>query len=301
MATTEHKEVQSDIPIEKEKIRPLKSLKEYFSQLYLIFCVVSMTWVLATDEHFLIKCWYTFEIVTLMGFRVVSFFRKGWQCFLIEMCYYITAYSLYIIWSEQDIKIIYPFIRGPLAFYTLGFGDAIIFSSLAKSTTFALHSGGGIVARRLYWNGDPSLILSYADLTLGSFSGRLVDCLKLYFTWALPYYVWLFATNWKLTNMAKDTFGIKPADDVPVFLKVKYCAIHFVCIFVTLCIGLFAMHFKYLDYFIVGCQIASGFAQGASYDFTGHRINFVKLFSKAYLYTTTEIKKTIKKISKKND
>lgn len=299
MTAVQNKEVQLNTQL--EKIRPLKSLKEYFSQLYLIFCVVSMTWVLANDDHNLIIYWYTFVITSLMVFRTVSFFRKGWQCFLIEMCYAMTALLLFIIWFDYDIKIIYPFIHGPLAFYTLGFGDAAIFSSLAKSTTFALHSGGGIVTRRLYWNGNPTMIVTLANLTLNSFRERLIDCLKLYFLWALPYYIWLFCTDWKLTNMAKDTFGIKPEDDVPFMKKVKYCAIHFACIGVTLCIGILSMHIKYLNYFIVGCQIASGFVQGASYDFTGHRINFVKLFSKAYLHAKTEIKKTVEKIVKKND
>lgn len=205
-----------------EKIRPLKSLKEYFGQLYLIFCAVSMTWVLANDDHNLIKYWYTFVIASLMAFRIVSFFRKGWQCFLIEMCYVMTMLSLFIIWFDYDIKIIYPFIHGPLAFYTLGFGDAAIFNNLAKSTTFALHSGGGIVTRRLYWNGDPNLIVGFADLTLNSFKTRLIDCIKLYFLWAFPYYIWLFSTNWKLTNMAKDIFGVKPEDDLD-FLKKILC------------------------------------------------------------------------------
>lgn len=301
MTKLKNNEFVTEPEIKIEKIRPLKSLKEYFSQLYLIFCVVSMTWFLADNDHFLIKCWYTFEITSLMLFRSISFVRKNLQCFLLEMCYFMTALSLYIILTDQDIKIIYPFIHGPLALYTLVYGDALNFSDLAKSTTFALHSGGGIVTRRLYWNGNQSLILSLSDLTYESFKNRFVNCLKLYFMWAIPYYIWLFFTNWKLINMAKYTFGIAPENDVHFLLKIKYCALHFFAISLALCIGILSMHVKYLNYFIVTCQIVSGFAQGASYDFTGHRINFFKLFAKAYLYTKTEIVKQVKKISHKND
>jgi hypothetical protein len=119
--------VQTDIPQTPEKVRPLKSWKEYFSQLYLIFCTGSMIWVLANDDHNMIKIWYTFVITSLLGFRTISFFRKGDQCYLLEMCYVMTAISLFIIWLDYDIKIIYPFLHGPLAWYTLVFGDAILF------------------------------------------------------------------------------------------------------------------------------------------------------------------------------
>jgi hypothetical protein len=119
--------------------------------------------------------------------------------------------------------------------------------------------------------------------------------------WAIPYYIWFFSTNWKLINMAKYTFGIKAEDDVPLKLKIKYCVLHFGCVLVALIIGLLSMHIKYLNYFVITCQIVSGFAQGASYDFTGHRMNFFKLFSQAYLYVRTEIKKKVSEISKKDD
>jgi hypothetical protein len=79
-----------------EKVRPLKSLKEYFSQLYLIFCTNSMIWVLANDDHILIKYLYAFILVSLLGFRTISFFRKGNQYFLIEMCYIITVFLKFI-------------------------------------------------------------------------------------------------------------------------------------------------------------------------------------------------------------
>lgn len=60
------------------------------------------------------------------------------------------------------------------------------------------------------------------------------------------------------------------------------------------------MHIKYLNYFIVTCQIVSGFAQGASYDFTGHRINFVKLFSNGYLHAKNKITKKVGEHKKNN-
>lgn len=287
---------------EKQVIRPLKSLKEYFSQLYLIFCLVSMTWALAYNDHYWILIWFTFVIGTSMGFRTISFFRKGWQCFLIEMCYVMTAFFLYVAWTGQDIKIIFPIISGPLAFYTLFYGDAAIFSDLAKSTTFILHSGGGVVIRRLYWHGDPSMIVTLADLTFDSFINRLMEVWKIYFMWAIPYYLWLFFTDWKLTNMVKYTFGLKVDETVPTLQKIKYCFLHFVAVTITMIVGIFAMHIWQLNYLIVALQVISGFAQGAAYDFIGHRINFFKLFCKAYLYAKTEIKKKIVVITnKKND
>lgn len=298
----------SSITSEKEKqtIRPLKSLKEYFSQLYLIFCLVSMTWALAYNDHDWILIWYTFVIGTSMAFRTISFFRKGLQCFLIEMCYVMTAIFLYIAWTGQDIKIIFPIISGPLAFYTLFYGDAVIFSDLAKSTTFILHSGGGVVIRRLYWHGDPSMIVTLADLTFGSFVDRLFEAWKIYFMWAVPYYIWLFFTDWKLTNMLKYTFGLKADETASTLQKIKYCVLHFLAVTVTIIVGIISMHIWYVNYLIVALQVISGFAQGAAYDFIGHRINFFKLFCKGYLYAKTEIKNKIKnkiKIisNKKND
>lgn len=279
--------------MEQQPLRPLKSLKEYFSQLYLIFCVVSMTWILGDNNHDLIKYWYTFVIVSLLTFRAISFVRKGFECYLIEMCYIATLFSLPIILFDYDIKIIYPFIHGPLAFYTLIYGDAIVFNDLAKSTTFALHSGGGIVTRKLYWNGNPNLIVTLTDLTFDSFKLRLFDCLQLYLIWAIPYYIWLFSTNSKRMNMVRYSFGIKAEDDVLLKQKIQYCLMHFVGVTVTLSIGIISMHFKYLNYAIVACQVISGFAQGASYDFTGKRINFFKLFAKGFLYTKEKLTKKL--------
>lgn len=288
--------------VKPKRVTPLKSLKECFSQLYLVFCLVSMTWFLANDDHFLIKIWWTFVIGSAMFFRTISFFRNGSQCYLIEMCYIMTAYALYIMWTGEDIKNILPFLHGPLGFYTLLYGDAANFNDLAKSTTFILHSGGAVVFRRLYRNGDPSLIVTLADFTLESFKTRLTNCVKLYFMWAVPYYIWLFSTNWKLTNMVKYTFGVSPENDVSIYLKVQYCVLHFVLVTLALAIGIFLMHCEILDNIFVGSLIVSGFAQGASYDFTGHRVNFYKLFAKAYLYTKIELKKKIQDISiKKND
>jgi uncharacterized membrane protein SpoIIM required for sporulation len=275
----------------EEKARPLKSLKEYFSQLYLIFCNNLMVWFLAYDDHVLIKYWYSSILVPLLSFRTVSFVKKRMQFYLIEMCYFINVLTLYVINSGRDIRVVYPFLHGPLAFYTLVYGDALIYSDLAKSTTFAIHSGGSVVSRRLYWNGDPALILTLKDFTIDSFNTHFKSCVFIYFCWAIPYYIWFFSTDDDYINMAKYTFGLKATDVVPFYLKLKYVVLHFLCVSVTLAIGIFSMHCEYFNIFIVGCQIASGFVQGAAYDFTGHRINFFKLFTKAYLHVKTEMPK----------
>lgn len=292
---------ESNIKLEtqpkKERVTPLKSLKEYFSQLYLVFCLVSITWVLANNDHFLIKILWSFVISSSMIFRTISFFRNGSQCYLIEMCYIITAYSIYVMWFKNDVKCVLPFLYGPLGFYTLAFGDAANFNDLAKSTTFILHSGGAIVFRRLYRNGNPLLIAKLEDLTFNTFQEYFIDCLKLYFMWAIPYYLWLFFTNWKLVNMAKYTFGILPQDNVSVYLKLKYCFLHLILVTIALSIGILLMHCEILSNIFVACLVISGFLQGASYDFVGHRINFYKLFAKAYLYTKVELKKKIENLS----
>jgi hypothetical protein len=220
--------------------------------------------------------------------------------------------TLYILFTGGDIRTIYPFLHGPLAFYTLMYGDALIYSDLAKSTTFAIHSGGSVVSRRLYRNGDPILILTLKDLTIESFNVHFKSCMTIYFCWAIPYYIWLFFTNNEYTNIIKWTFGLGSKDVVPLYLKFKYIVLHFLAVSVALVVGILSMHFEYLNIFIVSCQVISGFAQGAAYDFTGHRINFFKLFAKAYLRVQTEmpklvavIKKNVEKVKdivkKKND
>lgn len=269
--------------------RPIKSLKEYFSQLYIIFCCILMTWILATNDHKLIKYTYLGIMISLLCFRTISFFRRGFQYYLLEMCYVINIISLFVIALDYDIKIIYPFMHGPLMCYSLIYGDALIFNNLAKTTTYAIHSTGSIVTRRLYWNGD-NTTFSLDDLTYDSFLLTLKQCMIVYFCWAIPYYIWLFLYNGNMITMVRYMHRVNLEDNVTIYMKVKYIVLHFFGITASLLIGIFSMYCWQFNYLMVGCQIVSGFVQGATYDFTGHRLNFMKLFFNTY--TKIKNKKT---------
>lgn len=262
----------------------------YLSYLFIMFCSITTAWLLGNNDHVLIRYWYPIIMGLLIGTRIVNFYKRKYQLYLLEMCYVVNLVSIIIIPLEYDIRYIYPFLHGPLMTYSLVYGDSIVPHNLEKTTSYAIHSIGSIISRRLYWNGDPSLWLTINDLTFSSFLKHFSTSMIVYMIWALPYYFYLFSYNGNLMTMGKYVYRLNPEDQLTLYLKIKYAFLHISFASLTLMIGILSMHCWQFNYFTVGCQILSGFLHGGWYYYTGHKLNFFKMLVKTFLTVKTTVK-----------
>ena len=270
------------------------NIKNYVSYLYIMFTIIITTWFLAHDNHKKIKLWYSITLFLLLLFRCISYYRKEYLLHMLEMCYFINLVSIFYVQSNYDIRYIYPFMHGPLMVYSLIYGDAFIPHDLAKTTSYSIHTFGSVITRRLYWNGDSKLWLSWNDLP-NNFYHYLYWCLILYLTWLIPYCIYLYMYDGNMTTMIKYVYRLNKDDIISSKQKIQYICGHMFFIIISLIIGIISMHCWQMNYFIVACQIISGFIHGGCYYYTGHKMNFFKMLLKIFIVVKNKAIK-IKKI-----
>jgi hypothetical protein len=231
-----------------------------------ICSLLGSVWVLASDFHPLIKCWYSGLLSFLFATRLYSFYKKNYLWYLLEMCYIVNIVSIFTVQFDNfgyTMKLLYPFIHGPLAGYALLYGDAIILHNWDKTTSYAIHVLGGVFTRRLYWNGDQLYVNSLSDLTLGAFFGHLKMSFLLYLVWAIPYtFFYLLPFNGNVMTMAKYVYRKSATDKLTLEEKLKYIGYHMIFCNLTLIVGIFSIYCWQFNYFVVGCEIFSGILNG---------------------------------------
>lgn len=272
---------------------PVKTdtFQHYAIYLFNMIAMLGTSWVLATNDHQLIKWWSVAFFVILCGTRFYSFYRKDYLFFLLEMCYTANLASIICIATECDLKLIYPFMHGPLMAYSLVYGDAIILHDLDKTTSYAVHTFGSVVTRRLYWNGDSTQTLSLADMTLSSFFGYFKTSYLLYLGWAIPYAMfYLFPFDGEGITMARYVYRLGPKDILTLEQKIKYITGHMFFVGLTLAVGVFSMYYWQFNYFMVFSQIVSGIINGGWHYYTGKKFNPKKFLSETFFAVKSNVK-----------
>ena len=253
---------------------------EYFSYIFSLGILVFTGWMLGYNDHSLLKYWYSFIMSLLLVFRIGDFKQKKYHHFFSEMCYFVNILAIYFLLMEFDLKPIYPYLHGPLLLYAIVSGDAFIPHDLSKTTSFALHSFGTIITRRLYWNGQSNL--SLIDLSLDSYFHYLKICMGIYFLWFIPYACYVFMYRGKSLTMIKYTLKLKEEDNVCFRIKLTYLLKHVILTMCSISIGIIMMHWKNLDNIMCGVQICSGIIQGSYYYSNGKKLKILYLI-KDYL------------------
>lgn len=268
-----------------------KTFSHYVMYVTTFVLTMISVWILASDNHTLIKWWYSFLMVLLFFTRAYSFYRKGYLLYLFELCYVVNFVSIFTIPSNLGMKILYPYMHGPLAGYALIFGDALIFHDWDRTTSYAIHVLGGVFTRRLYWNGENSQLYNLSDLTLTSFLNHFLIAFGLYMCWLVPYSLFfLFPFNGNGATMARYVNRIKDNEPISLWFKIKYVRDHAFFVNLAIIVGIFSMYCWQFNYFVVFCEIMSGIANGGWLYYTGKRFNTRQFLADAWLKTTENVK-----------
>ena len=265
---------------------------EYFSYMFSICALVATGWMLGYNDHQMLKYWYSFIMAILLIIRISDFKKKKYHHFFSEMCYFVNILAMYFFLADYDIKPIYPYLHGPLLLYAIVSGDAFIPHDLSKTTSFALHSFGTIVSRRLYWNGVNTLSLSV--LTLESYSYYLKICMSIYFIWFIPYSCYVFWYKGKSLTMIKYTLKLKEEDYVSFLTKIIYLLKHMIVTAISISLGIILMHCNLLDNIMCGLQLCSGIVQGSYYYSNGKKLKIIDLM-KTWLQSNNEDLEKVKR------
>lgn len=259
---------------------------EYFSYMFSICGLVATGWLLGNNNHLLLKYWYSFIMGILLIMRIPDFKQKKYHHFFSEMCYFVNILAIYFLLMNLDLKPIYPYLHGPLLLYAIVSGDAFIPHDLSKTTSFALHSFGTIVTRRLYWNGSNTLSLD--NLSLDSYYYYLSICMVIYFLWFIPYSCYVFCYRGKSLTMIKYTLKLKEEDYVSLITKIIYLLIHMIVTSGAISVGIILMHSNTLDNIMCGVQLASGIVQGSYYYSNGKKLKIIDLVKNHFSNQTNE-------------
>ena len=93
---------------------PVDTFTNYIIYIFLIFEIIGTAWMCGYNDHYLLRLWYTFTMITLFVTRICSFYRKDYMMYLLEMCYVVNIVSIFFVYFDFGIKYIYPFLHGPL-------------------------------------------------------------------------------------------------------------------------------------------------------------------------------------------
>ena len=237
-----------------------------------MFEIIGTAWICGSNDHLLLRNWYMFTMVSLFATRLYSFYRKNYLLYLLEMCYLINIVSMISVYFNVGLEYVYPFLHGPLIAYSLYYCDALILHDLDKTTSLAIHSFGAIITRRLYWQGDPSLILKLGDLTFNTFLNKMLTSFVCYLFWAVPYCIfYLFPFNGNGYTMIRYVARVDNNVVVDAQSKIKYIFCHMLCCLTALVFGNLSMFCWQLDYAIIVAQIMSGIIHGGWYYYKDHK------------------------------
>lgn len=257
---------------------------EYFSYIFSLILLLATGWLLGFNDHIILKYWFTFVMSILLLIRIPDFKHRKYQHFFYELCYFVNIYAMYILLMDKDIKIVYPYLHGPLLLYAIVSADAFIPHDLYRTTSFALHTFGTIVSRRLYWWGT-----SYAGaLTVSSFMHYFKASSLIYLCWFIPYSIYVITYNGKELTMIRYILKLKRDDSISINTRILYLFKHMTLTALTISFGILLMHYNTLDNIMCSIQVLSGIIQGSYYYYSnGKKLKFIILV-KTYFQNKNE-------------
>lgn len=267
MATEEnHSTMATEVKTSKTDVVKY-SFQEYISYILLIVLYTATVWLLGNNNHQYLKLWFAGVMTGLLLLRIPDFIKRKYYHFFLEMCYFVNLATIFMLLFDIDIKYIYPFLHGPLLVFAVVSGDAFIPHNLPRTTSFAIHTVGTVISRRLYWHTVDIANENVFDIEV--FQTCFSRSFLLYLCWFLPYSCYVFMYNGKSTTMLKNTLKLNRDRVVSNFTKVKYLFGHMFATIVALSLGTILMNSHLLDNIFVCFQIFSGIVQGAYYYYAG--------------------------------
>lgn len=237
-------------------------LQHYFTYVFLMSMLITTVWLMGKSNIYLIKCWFAILLSILLTCRIVEYIRSDQYHFLAELCYYINVITIIMVNTDIDIRYIYPFHHGPLLLFCILFRDAFIPHSLPRTISFAIHTFGTIITRKIYWSESSDLWLN--EITWESYIYFLTRSMAIYMIWFIPYAIYILTYSGKKITMI--TYRLRLSNEkIDKNTRILYLLAHLVGILIALSMGIFLMHNWILNYIAIIIQLLSGLVNGGLY------------------------------------
>lgn len=109
-----------------------------------------------------------------MSHRIYEFYSKGYLLFFQEYCYFVLVLAIITISGSYDVRYVYPFLYGPLIWFSIVNCESYTFNSMNKITSFVLHNFSAIISCLIYanasyeqiWDDLPNNFLHYFEFCM---------------------------------------------------------------------------------------------------------------------------------------
>lgn len=242
------------------KILKIYSYIEKHSITIITIFLTITAWLLGNANLNLLKYWYCFMMSILLIIRIPDFIKKNCYHYFFELCYFLNILTIFILLLNSNLKLTYPFLHGTFICYSLFMKDKFIFDDLSSTTSFALHSFGTIITKKIYWNNINTL--SFSELTLKSYLYYLKLSTLIYLTWLMPYCIYAFLYNGNSITSIKHCNRLKSNEHPSLLHKIYYVLVHMLLVFISVSIGIIMMHSYLLDNIFCSIQVLTSLIRG---------------------------------------
>ena len=98
---------------------------------------------------------YTWLIIPLVFFRWIRYVKIGMHYYLIDLCYFATALTLYNIWYEPKnealMRIGFLLSNGCLAVSIMAFRNSLVFHDMDCITSMGIHAAPMLITHHIRW------------------------------------------------------------------------------------------------------------------------------------------------------
>lgn len=243
-----------------------KLTKQYFTFVYTTITLISTIWLIGTVNVQALQIVYPLTCAIVLAFRIEEFYRKKYMLFFIELCYFLLVWSAVMVACRFDVKYIYPFLHGPLLWFSFTNAEAYVPHNLNKVTSYIIHNFGAFVTCCLYLNGKSGEIYTLENLS-DNFEHYFSICSIIFFSWYFFFSIFLFAYNGTGLTLLRHKFKIAKDLPTPFDLKVKYFIGYPILMLLGLCFGIVSMHCRQLNITMIFLTIFCGILQAGWYYF----------------------------------
>ncbi|CAE7561025.1 gpc1 [Symbiodinium sp. CCMP2592] len=152
--------------------------------------------------------YFTPKVLSLIGLRLVKFYRRKQHFLLWDFCYWANFLCIFYCWvmpkSPRVFRVVFMCANGPLAWSVLAFNHAMVFHSYAHMTSVVVHVSPLLLSYGLRWSAAP-----VSEDSIGSHHFRVCESQEscndisafqliwetltgFYLWWLVLYYVWIF-------------------------------------------------------------------------------------------------------------
>jgi hypothetical protein len=155
-----------------------------------VLCMTEFV-VLEYPQHY--GQYYVILVTYLMALRLYMYARNRWLYFLIDFCYFVNATCfisvLYLPDNASLWRLNYAVSNGTLLGALLAWRNSLVFHSLDKVTSIAIHLLPALLTYLERWSGPSAMCPQETETCSIGFAGAFVEPLLFYAFWQILYIV----------------------------------------------------------------------------------------------------------------